>query len=197
MTAELIKQALCVFDWQVAPEFSFDGRSHIQFQLMWSLPARQTRVRVGVRTRAAAGVILSLLSQEQNEYLRLEVSHGSWSTPPPHLYNFDCLVCAPEWWLEPDNNCRRCLSGWEWVILGLETYGWLHRGLVIGICMFSTRSFNKAAKCCYWEAAFIVKKMSSFVQGYCLWLMFQAEFSVSRKRLCALQLEGTLLLSEG
>ncbi|CAB1437444.1 unnamed protein product [Pleuronectes platessa] len=62
---------------QVAPEFSFDGRSHIQFQLSWSLPARQTRVQLGVRTRAAAGVILSLLSQEQNEYLRLE--HNSVS----------------------------------------------------------------------------------------------------------------------
>ncbi|XP_023271307.1 neural-cadherin-like [Seriola lalandi dorsalis] len=61
---------------QVAPEFSFDGRSHIQFQLSWSLPARQTRVGVGVRTRAATGVILSLLSQEQNEYLRLEVIQG-------------------------------------------------------------------------------------------------------------------------
>uniref|UniRef100_A0A673BER3 Uncharacterized protein n=1 Tax=Sphaeramia orbicularis TaxID=375764 RepID=A0A673BER3_9TELE len=60
----------------VAPEFSFDGRSHIQFQFLWSLPARQTRVQLGVRTRAVTGVILSLLSQEQNEYLRLEVSHG-------------------------------------------------------------------------------------------------------------------------
>uniref|UniRef100_A0A4W6EW73 Neural-cadherin-like n=1 Tax=Lates calcarifer TaxID=8187 RepID=A0A4W6EW73_LATCA len=59
-------------------EFSFDGRSHIQFQLSWSLPARQTRLQVGVRSRAATGVILSLLSQEQNEYLRLEVSRG-WS----------------------------------------------------------------------------------------------------------------------
>lgn len=29
-----------------------------------------------MRTRAAVGVILSLFSQEQNEYLRLEVSHG-------------------------------------------------------------------------------------------------------------------------
>jgi len=73
---QLIKQALCVFDWQVAPEFSFDGRSHVQIQLLWSLPARQTRVQVGLRTRVAAGVILSLLSQEQSEYLRLEVSHG-------------------------------------------------------------------------------------------------------------------------
>lgn len=62
----------------MALEFSFDGRSHIQFQLSWSLPARQTRLQVGVRSRAATGVILSLLSQEQNEYLRLEVSRG-WS----------------------------------------------------------------------------------------------------------------------
>ncbi|XP_058502129.1 neural-cadherin-like [Solea solea] len=61
---------------QVAPEFSFDSRSHIQLQLLWSLPARQTRVQVGVRTRAAAGVVLSLLSREQNEYLRLEVVQG-------------------------------------------------------------------------------------------------------------------------
>ncbi|TKS73189.1 Neural-cadherin Cadherin-N [Collichthys lucidus] len=36
---------------------------------------RQT-VQVGVRTRAATGVILSLLSQDQNEYLRLEVIQG-------------------------------------------------------------------------------------------------------------------------
>uniref|UniRef100_A0A667Y7I2 Uncharacterized protein n=1 Tax=Myripristis murdjan TaxID=586833 RepID=A0A667Y7I2_9TELE len=61
---------------QVAPAFSFDGRSHVQFQLLWSLPARHTRVQVGVRTRAAGGVILSLLSQEQNEFLRLEVFQG-------------------------------------------------------------------------------------------------------------------------
>lgn len=57
----------------MAPEFSFDGRSHVHFQLLWSLPARHMRVQVGVRTRATAGVILSLLSHEQNEYLRLEV----------------------------------------------------------------------------------------------------------------------------
>ncbi|KAM4618313.1 neural-cadherin-like [Polymixia lowei] len=61
---------------QAAPELSFDGRSHVQFRLPWSLPARQTRVRVGVRTRATSGVVLSLLSQEQNEYLRLEVFQG-------------------------------------------------------------------------------------------------------------------------
>ncbi|XP_014844381.1 PREDICTED: neural-cadherin-like [Poecilia mexicana] len=61
---------------QVTPEFSFDGRSHVQLQLLWSLPARRTRVQVGVRTRALTGVILSLLSQEQSEYLRLEVIQG-------------------------------------------------------------------------------------------------------------------------
>ncbi|KAF7224845.1 neural-cadherin [Nothobranchius furzeri] len=59
-----------------APEFSFDGRSHVQLQLLWSLPARQTKVQVGVRTRSAAGVILSVLSQEQSEYLRLEIIQG-------------------------------------------------------------------------------------------------------------------------
>ncbi|TNN67988.1 Neural-cadherin [Liparis tanakae] len=61
---------------QAAPEFSFDGRSHMQFQLLWSLPAREMRVQVGVRTHATVGVILSLLSQKQNEYLRLEVIQG-------------------------------------------------------------------------------------------------------------------------
>ena len=88
---------LCfVFDWQVAPEFSFDGRSHIQLQLSWSLPARQTRVQVGVRTRAATGVILSLLSQEQTEYLRLEVSQGP--SPPPWQLWLSCLWVL-KWWL--------------------------------------------------------------------------------------------------
>ncbi|XP_051916309.1 neural-cadherin-like [Hippocampus zosterae] len=61
---------------QPAPEFSFDGRSQVQFQLLWSLPARQIRVEAGIRTRAAFGVIFSLLSQEQSEYLRLEVVQG-------------------------------------------------------------------------------------------------------------------------
>ncbi|XP_061826093.1 neural-cadherin-like isoform X1 [Nerophis lumbriciformis] len=61
---------------QPVAEFSFDGRSHIQFQLLWSLPARQTKVQAGIRTRATSGVILGLLSQEQNEYLRLEIVQG-------------------------------------------------------------------------------------------------------------------------
>lgn len=153
MTTELIEQAFYVFDWQAAPEFSFDGRSHIQYQLLWSLSARQTKVQVGVRTRAAAGVILSLLSQEQNEYLRLEVSHGWRSTPSTLIAPIVCVVGLNKRWLRPNNDCSRCLSGWEWVILGLETFEWLQRGLVIGICMFSAGSFNKATECYFWEAA--------------------------------------------
>lgn len=77
----------------MAPEFSFDGRSHVQLQLGWSLPARHIRVQIGVRTRAAAGVLLSLLSQEQSEYLRLEVSHGTATRLL--LDSCDCLVCEP------------------------------------------------------------------------------------------------------
>lgn len=57
------------------PEFSFDGRSHVQYQVGWSLPARHTSVQLQVRTHVPSGVLLSLLSQEQNEYLSLEVSH--------------------------------------------------------------------------------------------------------------------------
>lgn len=106
MTAELIELALCVFDWQVAPEFSFDGRSHIQFQLLWSLPARQTKVQAGVRTRAAAGVILGMLSQEQNEYLRLEVSHG-WSLP----FTLTALIVLFVGHKIIINDCCKCLSG--------------------------------------------------------------------------------------
>uniref|UniRef100_H3CSG8 Uncharacterized protein n=1 Tax=Tetraodon nigroviridis TaxID=99883 RepID=H3CSG8_TETNG len=102
----------CDRDWQAAPEFSFDGRSHIQFQLSGSLPARQTRVQVGVRTRAAAGVILSLLSQEQNEYLRLEVIQGLLAV----FYNLgdgDYNLTLP----------HQHLSDGEWHELELDRYG--------------------------------------------------------------------------
>uniref|UniRef100_A0A673XXT8 Neural-cadherin-like n=1 Tax=Salmo trutta TaxID=8032 RepID=A0A673XXT8_SALTR len=58
------------------PEFSFNGRSHVQYQVGWSLPARHSSFQLQVRTHAPSGVLLSLLSQEQNEYLRLEVSLG-------------------------------------------------------------------------------------------------------------------------
>uniref|UniRef100_A0A6Q2Y7V5 Uncharacterized protein n=1 Tax=Esox lucius TaxID=8010 RepID=A0A6Q2Y7V5_ESOLU len=58
------------------PELSFDPRSHVQYQLGWSLPAHHTSVQIQVRTNAPSGVLLGLLSQEQNEYLRLEVYQG-------------------------------------------------------------------------------------------------------------------------
>ncbi|CAL8374879.1 unnamed protein product [Arctogadus glacialis] len=61
---------------QAVPELSFGGRSHVQLQLLGSLPARQTRLQVGVRTRSSSGVLVSLISPQQNEYLRLEVFQG-------------------------------------------------------------------------------------------------------------------------
>ncbi|XP_035250729.1 neural-cadherin-like [Anguilla anguilla] len=58
------------------PEYSFDGRSYIHFQLGSPLPARRTLVQALVRTRKHWGVIISLLSKEQSEYLRLEIYQG-------------------------------------------------------------------------------------------------------------------------
>ncbi|KAL0968484.1 hypothetical protein UPYG_G00267460 [Umbra pygmaea] len=58
------------------PEFSFDGRSHVQYQLGWPIPAHRTSAQLQVRTNAPRGVLLSLLSQDQNEYIRLEVFQG-------------------------------------------------------------------------------------------------------------------------
>uniref|UniRef100_A0A8K9WMG8 Si:ch211-186j3.6 n=1 Tax=Oncorhynchus mykiss TaxID=8022 RepID=A0A8K9WMG8_ONCMY len=55
------------------PEYSFDGRSHVHYQLASPLPARRTQAQVLVRTRKHGSAILSLLSKEQTEYLRLEV----------------------------------------------------------------------------------------------------------------------------
>ncbi|XP_045071995.1 neural-cadherin, partial [Coregonus clupeaformis] len=57
---------------QEVPEYSFDGRSHVHYQLASPLPARRTQVQVLVRTRKHGSAILSLLSKEQSEYLRLE-----------------------------------------------------------------------------------------------------------------------------
>ncbi|KAJ4938170.1 hypothetical protein JOQ06_002796, partial [Pogonophryne albipinna] len=97
---------------QAAPEFSFDIRSHVQFQLLWSLPARRTRFQVGVRTRAAAGVIFSLLSQEQHEYLRLEVFQGLLAV----FYNLgdgDYNLTLP----------HHRLSDGEWHEVELDRYG--------------------------------------------------------------------------
>ncbi|XP_034151116.1 neural-cadherin isoform X2 [Esox lucius] len=61
---------------QDVPEYSFDGRSHVHYQLASPLPARWMLVQVLVRTRKHGSAILSLLSKEQSEYLRLEIYQG-------------------------------------------------------------------------------------------------------------------------
>uniref|UniRef100_A0A671U276 Si:ch211-186j3.6 n=1 Tax=Sparus aurata TaxID=8175 RepID=A0A671U276_SPAAU len=59
-----------------APEYSFDGHSHVHFQLASPLPARRTWVQVLVRTRKHSSTILNLISKEQSEYIRLEIFQG-------------------------------------------------------------------------------------------------------------------------
>ncbi|XP_036440182.1 neural-cadherin [Colossoma macropomum] len=61
---------------QEVPEYSFDGRSHVQYQLSGPLPARHMQVQVLIRTRKHSSSILSLLSAQQSEYLRLEIFQG-------------------------------------------------------------------------------------------------------------------------
>uniref|UniRef100_A0A3B4A9P1 Uncharacterized protein n=1 Tax=Periophthalmus magnuspinnatus TaxID=409849 RepID=A0A3B4A9P1_9GOBI len=61
---------------EVAPEYSFDGNSHVHYQLTSLLPPRRTFVQVLVRTRKHSSTILSLISKEQNEYIRLEIFQG-------------------------------------------------------------------------------------------------------------------------
>ncbi|XP_077376416.1 neural-cadherin isoform X1 [Festucalex cinctus] len=58
------------------PEYSFDGHSHVRYQLASPLPARRTSVQVLVRTRKHSSTLLSLSSREQSEYLRLEILQG-------------------------------------------------------------------------------------------------------------------------
>ncbi|XP_066511028.1 neural-cadherin-like [Hoplias malabaricus] len=58
------------------PEYSFDGRSHVHYQLSGPLPARHMQVQVLIRTRKHSSSILSLLSAQQNEYVRLEIFQG-------------------------------------------------------------------------------------------------------------------------
>uniref|UniRef100_A0A3B3CPW6 Si:ch211-186j3.6 n=1 Tax=Oryzias melastigma TaxID=30732 RepID=A0A3B3CPW6_ORYME len=58
------------------PEFSFDGHSHVRYELPSPLPARRTSVQVLVRTRRHSSVLLSLVSRDQTEYLRLEIFQG-------------------------------------------------------------------------------------------------------------------------
>uniref|UniRef100_A0A3P8S899 Si:ch211-186j3.6 n=1 Tax=Amphiprion percula TaxID=161767 RepID=A0A3P8S899_AMPPE len=54
------------------PEYSFDGHSHVHFQLSSPLPARRTWIQVLIRTRKHSSIIFNLISKEQSEYLRLE-----------------------------------------------------------------------------------------------------------------------------
>uniref|UniRef100_A0A3Q2CVV9 Si:ch211-186j3.6 n=1 Tax=Cyprinodon variegatus TaxID=28743 RepID=A0A3Q2CVV9_CYPVA len=58
------------------PEFSFDGHSHVHYKLPSSLPARRTWIQVLVRTRKHSSIIISLVSRDQSEYLRLEIFQG-------------------------------------------------------------------------------------------------------------------------
>uniref|UniRef100_A0A8D3D467 Si:ch211-186j3.6 n=1 Tax=Scophthalmus maximus TaxID=52904 RepID=A0A8D3D467_SCOMX len=58
------------------PEYSFDGHSHVHYQLASPLPARKTWVQVLVRTRKHSSTVLNLISKEQSEYLRLEIFQG-------------------------------------------------------------------------------------------------------------------------
>uniref|UniRef100_A0A3P8UBI6 Si:ch211-186j3.6 n=1 Tax=Cynoglossus semilaevis TaxID=244447 RepID=A0A3P8UBI6_CYNSE len=53
-------------------EYSFDGHSHVHYQLASPLPARRTSVQVLVRTRKHNSTILNLISKEKNEYLKVE-----------------------------------------------------------------------------------------------------------------------------
>ncbi|XP_049326854.1 neural-cadherin [Astyanax mexicanus] len=61
---------------QEVPEYSFDGRSHVHYQISGPLPPRHMQVQVLIRTRKHSSSILSLLSSQQSEYLRLEIFQG-------------------------------------------------------------------------------------------------------------------------
>uniref|UniRef100_A0A3Q2PU85 Si:ch211-186j3.6 n=1 Tax=Fundulus heteroclitus TaxID=8078 RepID=A0A3Q2PU85_FUNHE len=54
------------------PEYSFDGHSHVHYKLASSLPARRTWIQVLLRTRKHSSIIVSLVSRDQSEYLRIE-----------------------------------------------------------------------------------------------------------------------------
>lgn len=75
------------------PEYSFDGHSHVHYQLASPLPARRTWIQVLVRTRKHSSVLFSLISKEQSEYLRLEVSAGRWSHHFSSLSEFFIAGC--------------------------------------------------------------------------------------------------------
>uniref|UniRef100_A0A3Q2PUG4 Si:ch211-186j3.6 n=1 Tax=Fundulus heteroclitus TaxID=8078 RepID=A0A3Q2PUG4_FUNHE len=58
------------------PEYSFDGHSHVHYKLASSLPARRTWIQVLLRTRKHSSIIVSLVSRDQSEYLRIEIFQG-------------------------------------------------------------------------------------------------------------------------
>ncbi|KAM4744534.1 neural-cadherin isoform 2-T2 [Anableps anableps] len=58
------------------PEYSFDGHSHLHYQLASALPARRTWIQVLIRTRKHSSILVSLVSRDQSEYLRLEIFQG-------------------------------------------------------------------------------------------------------------------------
>uniref|UniRef100_A0A3Q3XD46 Uncharacterized protein n=1 Tax=Mola mola TaxID=94237 RepID=A0A3Q3XD46_MOLML len=58
------------------PDYSFDGNSHVHYQLVSPLPARRTWFQVLVRTRKHSSTILNVISKEQTEYIRLEIFQG-------------------------------------------------------------------------------------------------------------------------
>lgn len=72
---------MCVvlsFVLAAVPEFSFDSRSAVRLQLRGGGSSRRTDIQLLLRTRAASGTLLSMTSQEPNEYIVLEVSPSSY-----------------------------------------------------------------------------------------------------------------------
>ncbi|XP_068617100.1 neural-cadherin [Brachionichthys hirsutus] len=59
-----------------APEYSFDGHSHVHYWLASPLLARRTWFQVLVRTRKHSCTILNLISTDRSEYIRLEIFQG-------------------------------------------------------------------------------------------------------------------------
>ncbi|XP_030606404.1 neural-cadherin [Archocentrus centrarchus] len=61
---------------RVMPEFSFDSRSAVRFQLRGGGSSRRTSIQLLLRTRATSGTLLSATSREADEYIVLEISEG-------------------------------------------------------------------------------------------------------------------------
>ncbi|CAG6014487.1 unnamed protein product [Menidia menidia] len=61
---------------RAVPEFSFDSRSMVRFQLRGGSSSRRTSIQLLLRTRATAGTLLSMASREASEYIILEIIEG-------------------------------------------------------------------------------------------------------------------------